>query len=42
VLHEGPSERTDQWTPWILALLGTLVVGVMMYAWWTAPTVIGH
>jgi hypothetical protein len=37
-LHER-SDQSERWTPWILALLGSLIAGVMVYAWWTAPGV---
>jgi hypothetical protein len=36
LLHRR-SDRAEVWTPWILAFIGSLIAGVMLYAWWTAP-----
>jgi hypothetical protein len=35
VMHDGPSDVVERLSPWIIALLGSGMLAVMTYAWWT-------
>lgn len=35
-LRRRPGDWVDRWSVWIIAVLGTAVLGIMVYAWWTA------
>jgi hypothetical protein len=32
-LRQRPTERMERWTPWIIGVLGTIMLGLMAYAW---------
>jgi len=34
VLRAGPPEFIETLSPWIIGLLGALILGIMLYAWW--------
>lgn len=36
VMHR-PSDRMEELTPWIVTVIGGVIVGIMGYAWWVAP-----
>ncbi len=35
LLRRRPSEWGERMTPWIIVILGTVMLGIMAYAWWT-------
>jgi hypothetical protein len=36
VLHQGPPASLERLSPWIIAVLGSLMLGLMAYCWWTS------
>jgi hypothetical protein len=38
-LLRRPSERMERLTPWVLGVIGGIILLIMLYAWWTAPLV---
>lgn len=38
LLHRGPGQRAEAFTPYILAFLGSLIAALMLYAYLAAPT----
>ena len=37
VIARSPGPLTETLTPWILAVLGGIILIIMTYAWWVAP-----
>ena len=33
-LRQGPPEFVERLSPWIIAVLGAAMLGIMTYAWW--------
>ena len=38
ILREPPPDALERLAPWVIALLGSLILALVAYAWWTASS----